>query len=381
MNTLNNFFNLQLKRNGIPVTVDNNNVTGFFIEYNDNINSFDDKYICVPTGIINQGSIINALRETWICISKPVNYNGVYDKAIVRNTNNTTKIIKDGVILSFPSIVITKNMDITTGQIIFLDGKLDVIVQDNLDTRKVDTNDRFIIMQDAWKVVDTDTSDKGLITYHLNSDQIGTYDNLELEIADYNKLITYRIDILNNNATINTGGTLQIQAQLINNNTSEVVPEAYFTYNTENNNIATIDNNGLVTAVSEGTGSILISCITQNGTVMNTFNYTVQVVETDNYTAIIEGLTTVHLNSTDTYTITFYNNGNVYEDEFGDWTLVGDDDLSTTYGTIQSSDETSCTIKITSTYIFGDGLPKYVRLHCLGVLTNIDYYLRIKLIQ
>lgn len=64
MDTLKNFFNVQLKRNGIPVTVNNIiNVTGFFIEFNDNLNSFDDKYICLPVGIINQGSIINALEE------------------------------------------------------------------------------------------------------------------------------------------------------------------------------------------------------------------------------------------------------------------------------------------------------------------------------
>ncbi|UZW14353.1 Ig-like domain-containing protein [Clostridium pasteurianum] len=375
MDTLKNFFNVQLKRYGIPVTVDNNIVTGFFIEYNDNINSFDDKYICLPTGVISQGSIINALGEEWICISKPTNYNNVYDKAVVRDTNNTTKIIKDNNILEFPSIVTTKSMDITTGTMVFLDGKLNVTVQNNIDTKKIAINDRFIIMQMAWNVINVDTSDKGLIIFTMQSDSIGVNDNLELEIADYDTLVVYRVDILNDNATINMGSTGQVQAQLINTNDSSVVDGVTFTYISNNPDIATVDSNGVITPVSIGNGTITV---TYNN-ISNTFNYTVEEVVTHNYTSTVTGDTTAKLSSVHTYTFNAFDNGNPISD-IATWSLMNNDDTMTptTYASIQSTTDNTCTIKITGDYIFGDGT-KYIRVYASGQTVTENVYLKVKL--
>lgn len=293
----------------------------------------------------------------------------------MRDINNITKIIKDNNILEFPSIVTTKTLDVSTGQMQFLDGKINVTVQNNIDTKKVAINDRFVIMRSAWKCMGIDTSNKGLITYTMQSDTIGQNDNLELEIADYNNLVVYRVDVLNNNATINIGGTGQVQAQLTNENTNSIVEGAIFTYVSNNPDIATVDENGLITPIAEGTGTITVT----SNNVSSTFNYTVEAVMTHSYTSNVTGDTTAKLSSVHTYAFNTFDNGNTISD-IGIWSLMNNDDTMTptTYATIESYADTTCTIKITSEYIFATGT-KYIRVYCHGSVIIDDAYIKVKL--
>lgn len=355
--------------------------TGLFDKFIDRNTGMDTQYLLTNT-YLKQGNIINKNDINYLIIDKNnENYQNSYKKYYIEECNYIVKIIKDNQILNFNAILTTKNFDLSQGIFLFQNGNCTVTLQNNDNSQRILIDDRFILMKQAWKCIGIDTSAEGLITLYLQTDSITSGDNLDLEIANYDTLIIYRVDLLNNNAIINMGSTGQIQAQLTNTSDSTAVDGATFTYTSNNSDIATVDENGVITPVTEGTGTVTVN---SNDSFANgataTFNYTIQVEVTHNYTNSITGTTPVHLSSSDTYTYNAFDNGNAISD-IATWTLLGDDGASTTYASITSHTDTTCTIQITSEYIFDDGLSKYVRLHAVGQTITSDTYIRIKLIQ
>ena len=190
-------------------------------------------------------------NNKYLIITEVVSQRHIKYKAIMRNLNYNVKFVLDGELYEFESILDTKTLDVHNGQIISLPtGKLIATLQANEHSNNISIDDRFIKMGSAWKVTGIDKSTVGIIKLFCDIDQISTYDDLDNEIADANKLVTYTIDILNNDTSVNVEDTLQIAVNVYANN--QLVQDEEVLFISSNNDIATVDSNGLLTAISEG---------------------------------------------------------------------------------------------------------------------------------
>lgn len=335
--------------------------------------------------IVKKGDIFSFQGYDWICIDK--NSSSSSNICIVTKCNYPLKWIDENKDIQTQNAVVinlqTTALGIDNNNIMMTpEARMLVVLPINDNTLKLDVNKRFLLAgEDAYKASFRDlTSEPGLMYLTIKADMYNpATDNGSLLIADYyGNSHNYSINILNNNSSIQVGNILQIQANLldngniVSNNTDNIT--STWTYVSNNSDIISVDDNGLITPITSGTGSITIGC---EG-VTSTYNIQVTAIPVaGNFACTISGATSAKLNSAQIYTAVFTNNGNPITD-VATWSLTGDDELDTTYATIINTTDTTCTIQITSDYIFGDGV-KYIKLHCYGNTATTDTYIRIKL--
>jgi hypothetical protein len=265
-----------------------------------------------------------------------------------------------------------------------LEAKMIILLPLDSNTAKLNINKRIMLKgQDVYKVTHRDlTTRDGIVELVLKQDMYNpATDSAEKMICDYyGNAHDYTINFLNNNSSIQVGNTLQIQANLLDDgnivgdNTNNII--STWTYVSNNLDIISVDENGLITSLSAGSGSITIGCEGITST------YDIQVTAilvADNFACTISGVTSAKLSSVQTYNAIFTNNGNPITDS-ATWSLMNNDETMTptTYASIQSTTDDTCTIKITSDYIFGDGA-KYVRVYVHGSIATDNVYLKVKL--
>lgn len=119
----------------------------------------------------------------------------------------------------------------------------------------------------------------GTVIITANATEYGLTDTLTLEVVT--KVDTYALSITNTETQIDTDSTLQINTQLIKND-SETVTGYSLNYSSSDESIATIDNNGLITSVSAGTVVITVTT-TGYGGLTATYNLEIIQAVTINY--------------------------------------------------------------------------------------------------
>ncbi|MEK4432990.1 Ig-like domain-containing protein [Paenibacillus sp. FSL M7-0802] len=251
-----------------------------------------------------------------------------------------------GNIISYPSVVYfntRSSFGIEEGKIMNLvDGRRQTVLPKNKDTVKIRRDQRFIIGGDLFKVNDVDfVSDEGLVNLSFKSDTYNsTTDNLELGIADYNgKVADYKVNILNRDVTaFKVGETLQLNVKVTNR---DVPMEAVVTYSSSDESIATIDENGMITAIAKG--SCIVTAEYKNVSDSIQLNVIEDVV--NNYSAEITGDDYIKYNMIKTFTAIFRNNGTQQVDKSRFW-ITGLDGEATTLATITEQNETENTCKV-----------------------------------
>ncbi len=303
---------------------------------------YDDKKIS-SIELLKCGDLVDYANRKWLIINE---VNGLrYDtyKAIMRCCDYTVKFSIDCKVYEFPCIIESSTFGIAADNTMILPSDIiKVTVQENADTLKVGRDKRFIKFGSAWKVVGIDRTQKGLITFTCEFSQISANDDLVNEIAD-KCTKTYTVEILNGETSnVDVNGTLQLNVKVTEDGTTVTMPVLYETSDT---NIATVDANGLVTGIAEGTVTITAR-LQDNPSIQDAITINVQSVALpDNWSVIIEGVDSIRKSQSATYTAKILNNGIEDASKTVIWSIRNEDGTSTPYATIQSQTGTSCTVK------------------------------------
>lgn len=298
---------------------------------------------------IKRGDLVNWDGGNWLIISDIGHKRYSYYKGIIQKCNYNIKFNFQGTIKEFPAIVDSRVFDVETNQYLSIPaGKIVVTMQDNNDSGNIEINDRFIKMKQAWKVTGIDRTKNGLLMLYCDLDSITSSDDVVNEIANAGDYV-YTLEITSgDSANIQEGNTLQLTTQVkLNGN---VVTDKTISFSCDNTSIATVDDTGLVTAISAG-DCIITASLAENPSVYDTISITVTALPQHNYAVTISGNTSIVKTKTATYTATFTDNG-IPITETSEFYLTADDGVSTTtLATIQSQDPiaNTCVVKAGST--------------------------------
>jgi hypothetical protein len=346
---------------------------GIISNVGSNINlRFDNVKSIITDATIKRGDIINYNTEKWLALSD--NLKNRYTKVIIQRCNYNIKFNFQGTIKEFPAIVNSKVFDTETNRYVSTPaGEIVVTMQDNNDSGNIKINDRFIKMKNAWKVTGIDRTKNGLLVLYCDLDGITVNDDLENEIANAGNYV-YTLEITNGEtASIQEASTLQLNTQVkLNGN---IVDNKTVVYSCDNPSIATVDENGLITAISAGECIITVS-LAENPNIYDTISITVTALPEHDYTVTISGSTSIVKTKTATYTATFTDNAVPITEESEFW-LTADDGVSeTTLATIESQDTIANTCVVTA----GDTIG-YVKLWCknkAGTIISDPFRIKIK---
>ena len=187
MKKIDDYLEFLLQEKGEDILFNGENKKAIISDATDNINFYDDKYI--RTGFeIKTGDTIGYQNSIWLVISE-VDKNRLSYKARIRKSNYKIKIVIDGVVCEFISIIEGVNLGIDVGKFMSLeDGEIRVTVPVDDISNNIDTNMRFIKMEKAWKVVGVDKSKVGLNILHCKKDVFSANDDKEDEIANKDRI-------------------------------------------------------------------------------------------------------------------------------------------------------------------------------------------------
>lgn len=325
------------------------------------------------TSEIKRGDLVNWDGGNWLIISEIGHKRYTYYKGIIQRCNYNIKFNFKGTIKQFPAIVDSRVFDVETNQYLSIPaGKIVVTIQSNENSENITIGQRFIKMKNAWKVTGIDRTKNGLLMLYCDLDTITASDDVVNEVANAGDYV-YTIEITNGEtSSIQEGSTLQLNAQVkLNDN----IVEKEVIYSSDNSSIATVDENGLVTAISAGE-CIITASLAENPNVYDTISITVTALPEHNYTVTISGNTSIVKNYTATYTATFTDNGLPISEQSEFWLTADDGVSSTTLATIQSQDPVAntCVVKAGSTL-------GYVKLWCkntAGTIVSEPFRIQIK---
>lgn len=225
--------------------------------------------------------------------------------------------------------------------------KIAVTIQLDDETKLLDMDKRFLMTERnenpvAYKIVGHDAvTANGLLVIKIQEDaslkdEESEIDNWDLMIANYidPKITISIIDI----QEVLIGSTTQLKYTIKNaNGIVNKIP----IFESSDENIATIDENGFITAIDEG--NVIISVKYQN--TIKSINIEVKPVVIDNFELKLTGVETLQIGRSSNYTGYVYNNG-VITDEAIIWSI---NDLGINKIAILSNiDDNTCKITATS---------------------------------
>ena len=242
---------------------------------------------------IMPGSKIQTLGSTWLVVN-PMNVSGSDGMALVRRCNAVWNFYDFyGNVVSEPLIVENERANAndpdTQNSQQITKGYFNVLCQYNDNTRQIDTNTRMILGTAAYRVTgysDFETEFTGdyssvrmlsfTVRYEEPNDSI---DDMENHVAG-GKIFAWNINITSPDA-MRVGATVQASAASVRN--GEIVPVSgdnpvTYRWASSDENVLTVDENGLVTAVSEG-DAVLTATLEQNPAISAAFSVTVTDAE------------------------------------------------------------------------------------------------------
>lgn len=322
---------------------------------------------------INTGDLIFYENQNWLVIGEVYQSTNSY-KATLRKALNDIVFNYYGIFYYITSILDVQILDTTTNQYITLpNGRIQLTLPySDFLHKRIDLATRIFSMNQPFKVIGIDISRKGLMILILDKDLVNTtYDDVANNIADAFK---YSVSIVVSDAT---NDIIKIQnekefdlsyyVQSVYNSTSTLkLTNVECILTSSDENIFTIDNNGHVKAVNQGTANLTIT-IKDKSTVSKTIS--IQVTDTAAYSVNVTGNSGVTLNGSATYTATTKINYILNSNESVTWSLTDTNGAATTLATIiTSSTGTTCTIKANNSSLKG-----YVRLRAISTSDNTAY--------
>ena len=256
-----------------------------------------------PDEIFYKGDIVawNGLTYLIIDIDKD---NSVQTKGQIELCNNTLSILKDNILHHVPCIIESnvRFQDLRVQETRFIvtpDDKITARIPNNEITKDISRNLIFKLNDyDNYKITSVNrVTEPGLIILKMEY----SIENSE----EHN----FTVNILNGSSiNVHHNSTLKLNVNVYDNGV--LLPsELPIVYSSSNNQICTVDNTGLITAVGLGRCDITASI---NG-VSDTINVLVIEAFVNNYTYSLYSNslpdTEIKINQTKTYTARKYNNG------------------------------------------------------------------------
>lgn len=243
---------------------------------------------------IPQGAMLKYADNTWI-VYKGKNVSAILGSAIVRRCNAVINVLDwygnvVTVPLSYAKMGTLGNAPHTTENTITAKNYIACICQLNEYSRQFHENTRILLgdtayamrgMDDFTREFTDDPDSVHLLTFTIERVEVQPYDNVELGVADYGGF-SWNISVDWNNSMM-VGMTQTITPTSSRNNTavesSEEHPISYL-FSSSDESVLTVDENGVVTAVGEGTASITVT-LAQNEAISQTVEIEVPAAENE----------------------------------------------------------------------------------------------------
>lgn len=322
---------------GKDVTVNGAATPTRVIITNSNINSnFDDKYVSALSPL-NRGDLIDYDGRKFMVISEESTKRYNKWKGLMRLLPHRIVINTSCQFSTVDCFISTSSLGMSTDRIISLpDGQIQVYLSSNSLRIQLKQTNRFLVEGQPFSIEGIDTFSKpGMVILTCVKGQLLSTDDQVNGIANG---LACPVDITNTDPIVYVGETLQL-----NYTTTENAPVAFESSDT---NIATVDDDGLVTGVSAGQATITISNASL-GQINDTVIISVTEVP-ESLNVSITGSATVTKDYTQTYTANVYNGTTLITDgsQPVTWSLWDDTKTTTTtYATIQSQTGTNCVVK------------------------------------
>lgn len=317
----------------------NNSNIAIGIQVINNKNSYIKTILMKPGDTINVGDIFEFDNFKWICVEVDKT-NPVQETGVVYQAKHTLTLNKNHISCKIPCIV---EETVRLYQLGDKDNKfltdpsttIIVRVPNNEITRSIKRSDVFKIGMQNYKVIDiNDVVEDGLLILKM-----------EFTIEEQNNNVI-SIAILNGNEiNMNIDETLQLNVEVKVNSTP--LPYPTIEYSSSNEDVAIVDESGLVTAISEGSCIITAS---YNG-ISDSIVVNTSTSILDAYEIILKptNINTMKIGTSLLFEACAMKNGVEDLSAQFNWYLINVDGSSNSYATIVPNNKT-CTVIASNSY-------------------------------
>ncbi len=308
------------------------------------INGKDSTYQIVqflPSTTVSIGEIVTIGTKYWLVTDFVPN--PISPKASIQFCNDTIKWQNaSGFKYSIPCVatrsLLTK-MDIkeSSYNVSLLAGEMNVFVPNNEITETIKADQRFYLGNQIYNVTGIDDiSNIGIIRFAMKTTTKSENDNDDERICDY--ISGTHSVVINNGATGSFGIGQEIQIEVDVLFGDKLITDPEIIYTNANNEVATIDANGLLTTIGLGTTIVTATAYGASDTMAITIT---DEVVTDNYLIIISGKEELPYGATEIYTAVVTNNGVPDETKVVIFSITSGND----YANILSFTDLTCTLQ------------------------------------
>lgn len=298
---------------------------------------YDYKIHCNRDSLIHRGSIVNIDDKDWLVVSKIFD-NLAYKTSSIIQTNNILKILKDGILHEIPCVIESAvqlyRMGVEETKYLQVpESTIFCYVPNNDITASEVKRDNIYRMSpfDNYKVVDVDrVLMPGILVLKLEHSQEAQEDYI------------YTIKILNGEVVdIQEDTSLQLNVNVYINE-ELVSPTPPLIYETTDDYIIMIDDNGLITAFDIIDSCEVIVRLASDESVMSSIFVNVIEEEEENITYELIGASDIYHGYSEQYVAKKFNNGVLVPDAEFTFSILGDAPASVY--TLEVDSDTECTI-------------------------------------
>jgi hypothetical protein len=340
--TMMDFF---LREKGELIQINGAQQTALIRDAVNKIQSGDEKIIraAVP---LHTGDFIDYRDERYL-ITSEIDHNEQSYRSRIRKCNYSIAFNWNGNVKWFDAIVEGKSFSVDTGSVIsFPDGKIQVYLQDNADTRTITLSQRFYNTHQPFKVEGIDRTVNGIIKLSCILVFISTSDDdVENNIADrwkYEVVHTYALTIDNGTeANVLINDILLLNCTVTDD--GDPISNPSITFSSSDPNIVSVDNQGKVMGIEAGQATITAK-LTYYLAVQATIQIATVETLTHTYTISISGNPTIKVGQSASYISQIYDNGSEVFDQSVQWSLRNQDGTTPIMGSITASTGSSATV-------------------------------------
>jgi hypothetical protein len=312
----------------------------------DKIQATDEKIIRVAVPL-HTGDFIDYQDERYL-ITSQIDHNEQSYRTRIRKCNYNIAFNWNGNVKWFDAIVEGKSFSVDTGSVIsFPDGKIQVYLQDNADTRAITLSQRFYNTHQPFKVEGIDRTVNGIIKLSCVLVFISTSDDdVENNIADrwkYEITHTYALTIDNGmTANVLINDIFQLNCTATDNGSPIANPS--FTFTSSDPNVVNVDNQGKMMGIQAGQATITVK-LTYYPAVQATIQITTVENMTHTYNISITGNPTIKVGQSASYVSQIYDNATEVFDQSVQWSLRNQDNSTPIMGSITTITGNSATVQ------------------------------------
>ncbi len=313
MNPVQSQFDYMKKEYGIDALINGESVR-VLVEEIEDFNSSDMKSIFMDIGLASQGDCITIDGVVWMLYQQDETPRKVYDKFIMKRVYHSTNFIIDEELYTTFSLFSVGSQSVNENKYIsVVDGKLQVIIKENEQTKKIQVNDRIIKFQSAWQVIAVTNESKGIVNVFAEKVATSEDDDIENEIPE--GLPVWNIALSLEAIELSTEDTYQLTPTVTKN--EEVVSDGFIVeYTSSDDSVCMVNSDGNITAIAEGNCTITAS-IEGHSDVFDTIDIVVAEVAEDVIEVKIEpNVVEILKTQTQVYEVYKYLNDSVENDTF-----------------------------------------------------------------